>query len=63
MATIIDFKDLSRNSRKTSHQPAVSGPAQLYLFTGVRYERQLEPVAEIERRRRKMTAEHDRKTS
>ena len=58
MATIIDFKDLTRRSPVSGERQTVGGTAQLILFTGVRYERRELPAerADTPRRSRK-TAE------
>jgi hypothetical protein len=39
MATIIDFQELTRQKSRTSGALNAHGPAQLLLFTGIRYER------------------------
>lgn len=39
MAKIIDLKDVVRRSSDPIKRQAPDAPAQLYLFTGVRYER------------------------
>lgn len=52
MATIIDFKVVSRPAHLAVPQSALPGPAQLLLFTGVRYERRDEPAPAPHSRRR-----------
>ena len=52
MATIIDFKVVSRPVHGAVTHSALSGPAQLLLFTGVRYERRDEPAPTPQARRR-----------
>lgn len=39
MATIIDLKDVSRTTPCAAQRPMSGGSAQIYLFTGIRYER------------------------
>ena len=45
MAHILEFRDHCLRVQKPSPCSTPQGPAQLYLFTGVRYERRDEPAA------------------
>lgn len=59
MATIIEFRPMSRPVHNAQTHAAQPGPAQLLLFTGVRYERRDEPGAapQVKRRGGRKTAQ------
>lgn len=52
MANVIDFKEIPRRVEGPPQRPASQSSAQLFLFTGVRYERPAETQASQQTRRR-----------
>lgn len=60
MAHVIPF---APRRRANSHPPAATGPfGQILFFTGVRYERQLEPAAAKPPRRPRPASRGERET-
>ncbi len=51
MAIVIHLQDLKPRSTAPAQRPAQAGPAQIVLFTGVRYERTGEHAAKPHTRR------------